>query len=364
MSRFWDFIIHSRGWQRFHSFPFLLALSTVRPVYQAVSRHHLQKREHNCSRVCQAALISVGNVSVGGTGKTPLTIWLAEYFVLRGKRVAIVHSGYGRESKTPTVYSSDSGKEPSAAFVGDEVAMMTRRLPQTNFAVGPDKKALVAMADHEFQPDIIILDDGFQRRDIEKDIEIACEAAPVFSLPGDRFLKRTYRLFPAGMLREPVANLERADAICCLTAGSPLDDTLITRWKTHFGISRPVLGWRIGCREVVCDGRVLPVEEISDKKPYLFAGIGSFERLLEMVSGLPVEITGNHQFDDHFVYDHSDLDMIRDMANDTGADCYLTTEKDVVKFPDYTFDRPVYALRLAVSPIDSAAVDAVLKKVL
>ncbi len=161
-------------------------------------------RERFCRRTVSAScpVISVGNLTVGGTGKTPVVIMLAEYLTERKKIVAIVSSGYGRKSTEDIIEVGRAIRQRPVVEVGDEVMMMAERLPRALFAVGGSKSE-IALKLRDRQPDVIIVDDGFQHRRLHRDVNILL-------LDAERDLRRE-AVFPLGRLRESIGAVKRAD---------------------------------------------------------------------------------------------------------------------------------------------------------
>ncbi len=359
MNKFWEVIINSRGKDRFYCFPFLILFRLITPIYHFFSRRNLNRRKNSCSKDWQARVISIGNVTVGGSGKTPIIIWLAERFLCQGKRVVIVHSGYGRQNKEDVLISPGAKGPVSADSVGDEVTQMLNRLPLAGFAVGRDKKAMVVRADKDLHPDVILIDDGFQRLDIKKDVDVAVVSPSLLMNPNAKEYRRTIRLFPSGVLREPVSALSRAEAVFAIDTKDIDFDAIRARLEA-IGFKQNVSGWKISFKGVSLKGNMISRDETRKLRPYLFAGIGSFERLRSMILSSDITVTGMHNFGDHYTYDKSDFEHLRSLRQETKADCYLTTAKDLVKLPEDELDAPLYCLELDISPFSESGIDELL----
>ena len=359
MRRFWELVINARGRDRIYCLPFLLLFHLITPLYQFFSRRQLRSRHEACSGGWQARVISVGNITVGGSGKTPIVICLAQRLLSAGKKVAIVHSGYGRKKTDDLLFDSAKGKDYPIERIGDEVAMMARMLPNVAFSVGRDKKKMVTLADREHKPDVILIDDGYQRLDIKKDLDIAVIGVELLTRDTS-VRKQRLHLFPGGILREPMSALARADAF--FMTGSAPDLSLVKDVVSlrTFNSRAPIVSWELALAEVEHDGNVLPVETLRERRPYLFAGIGSYDRLKNMLKDLDLSLAGDYGFGDHVDYDRSDLEMLKRLADGAGADCYLTTAKDRVKLPPGGLDKPLYCLLLRAQPTDRHVVDGLL----
>ena len=350
MSRFWELVVTSQGADRFYCFPFLLLFRMLTPVYQFFSRRHLRGRAKRRSRDWQAEVISIGSITVGGAGKTPIAAYLAGQLIARGKKVAIVHSGYGRRRTDDIIIGYGEGSKSSVAKVGDETAMLAGEVPQAAFAVGRDKKKLLVRVDRELHPDVVIIDDGYQRLDIAKELDIATVNAAFARKNRDRLLERQLHLFPRGILREPPASLARADTV--FLVGTEAELSRIDEAVLGAAASRSIVRWVFSLGDAFCGDETVPLERLRARRPFLFAGIGSYDRLLGMVKDSAVPICGDYRFSDHFDYDKLDVDMLGRLSSAAGADCYLTTAKDLVKLPVEAFDKPVFCLRLDVRPLE------------
>lgn len=362
MKRFWEIVVTSRGADRFYCFPFLLVFRIITPVYQFFSRRHLLRRRSRRSRDWRTKVISVGGITVGGAGKTPVVGYLAEMLLAQGKKVAVVHSGYGRKRNGDQVVGYGRGPDAGVAAVGDEVAMLARMVPQAAFAVGPDKKRMLARVDHECRPDVTVIDDGYQRLDIVKEVDLAIIPASLLSDDQDPHLQRQFRLFPQGILREPRRALGRADAIGVTGSEEELSRFRITGRIGDHVRDIPLIRWTLEPAGAVCEGNEVSIDDLRKHQPFLFAGIGSYSRLLAMVRNAGIPIAGDYDFGDHFDYDRLDIDMVRRLASSAGADSYLTTAKDLVKLPQEAFDKPLYCLRLRVRPLETETLRDIIGK--
>jgi tetraacyldisaccharide 4'-kinase len=290
---------------------------------------------------------------VGGAGKTPVVQYLAEMLIAEGKNVAIVHSGYGRRRNEDRIIGYGKAPGMSPDVVGDEVAMLAGAVPSAAFAVGRDKKQMLTDLDAEFKPDVAIIDDGYQRLDIEKDIDMALVPASFLIHGHDRMIRRMLHPFPRGILRERPNALERADMIGITGGEDEVSSVADTPWIREYGQGKPLVRWIFELAGAACEGHEISLDQLRKRRPYLFAGIGSYPRLLKMIRVANIPLVGEYSLGDHFDYDRLDIDMLARLGTTAGADCYLTTAKDVVKLPTDAFDKPLYCLRLAVRPAET-----------
>jgi tetraacyldisaccharide 4'-kinase len=271
-----------------------------------------------------AAVISVGNITTGGTGKTPLVIRLCKEIISDSKiqisnsQCAILTRGYKM--------TQDSGLKTQD--YGDEPAVLAESCPEAKVIVNPDRVAGANEAIEKFGATVLIMDDGFQHRRLARDLDIVTI---------DGTLPFGYgRMLPAGLLREPVAALKRANAVVitrCDQAGeaelSQLEDKL-QRINPKMVIARSI-------HAPVCaksiDNKEIGLEELKSKKIFAFCGIGNPDAFLETIKGLGVKIVGSKVFNDHYHYTDDCLAGICEQAKHLKADLILTTQKDWFSSP-------------------------------
>jgi len=291
-------------------------------------------------------VVSVGNITVGGTGKTPTVIRIAEILAAAGRRPAILSRGYGGASRAPVNIVSD-GKtlQMQAGDAGDEPVLMARKLPGIPVLTGPQRYLTGQTAIQNFTADCLILDDGFQHRELLRDLDIVL-------LDGRHPLGNGFTL-PAGPLREPPIALRRADAIV-VTGGDKegVDNTLHRRLGHFLREGAPLFRGRHQARDLIRGGQendVRPLSALRDKRLCAFSGIAApdaFRRSLVAAGGA---ITSFFAFPDHYSYTGKDIYAIGEAARREQADMIISTEKDGVKlqaFPDL-MDR-IFLLRITM----------------
>ena len=259
----------------------------------------------------QAAVpvISVGNITVGGTGKTPMVIWLCEFLRARQIKSAILTRGYKAEKGNQS----------------DEPAILVRNCPEAALIVNPDRLAGAIEAVKKHRAQVLIMDDGFQHRRLHRDIDIVTI---------DAMLPFGYgRLLPAGLLREPVSALKRAQAViitkCDLVSRNNLAELAVTisRINPNMIVAQTI-------HNPVCatsGKRQIPLEELKNKKIYAFCGIANPDAFLATVGFVGANIAGSKVYDDHHNYTAGDVEEIYRDAAQSGAEMILTTEKDYNK---------------------------------
>ena len=266
------------------------------------------------SHKVNSKVISVGNITLGGTGKTPAVIFLASLLTKIGKKVAILSRGYGRQTKGLLLVSRGDGLRCQWEDCGDEPYMMSEKLPNLPIVVDENRYRGSLYLESNFDLDIIILDDGFQHRSLHRDLDIVL-------IDGEDNLN-DHKLLPYGILREPWNNIKRANAI------------VVTKKKPG-----PLLKRRI--EEIslpVIETRFSPVLRYSDKNSkvkgksaYLVSGLGNPNFFKKTIEHLGFKIRGITEFRDHYNYRQDDILRLQTLAKESGASIMLTTEKDWLK---------------------------------
>ncbi|MFQ5429976.1 MAG: tetraacyldisaccharide 4'-kinase [Phycisphaerae bacterium] len=269
-------------------------------------------------------VISVGNLTVGGTGKTPLSALLAEMLRKRGRRVAVLTRGYkGRAIQV------DAERRDAAMGQwrreSDEALVLKQRCPNAIIVINPDR-VTGARAALSQGADVLILDDGFQHRRLARDLDIVLIDATAPFGHG--------RLLPRGLLREPEKALRRADLIV-LTRSDQIessDRTLLVAQLRRTSGGRPVLSAIHRIRGFLdLKGRPVPIEDASAMQAVIFAGIANFGSFRRCVEALDVHVLAAYEYPDHHDYTAEEIAALGDVASNLEANVILTTEKDAVK---------------------------------
>lgn len=297
-------------------------------------RGRLYDRGHLGISRLPCRVISVGNITVGGTGKTPMTISLTRMIQSIGKKVAVLSRGYkGTAEKTGTIVSDGERLLCGPTAAGDEPFMMAASLPGVPVLVGADRYAVGMQAVSDFSPDVIILDDAFQHRRLHRDLDLVM-------VDDHRFLGNMH-LLPRGPLRESITGLNRADAFVLTRCGkkSASLDRLreMAPEKPIFKtFHRPYL-------HGVFDGKApqeATIHSVMDAadlhflktaRVIGFSGIAQNEVFEKMIRSLSGEVTAFVSFSDHHAYTDADIDRIAAMAEEDSADYIVTTTKDFVR---------------------------------
>ncbi len=269
-----------------------------------------------------ALVISIGNLSAGGTGKTPLTICLANLLRAQGWKVAMVARGYRRQKKGLVVVSAGQEILAAMAEAGDEPLLMARACPGVPVIVDAQKKIAAAAAVEKFAPDLILVDDGFQHRQLHRDLDIVLVDA-------QQPLSRLW-WFPAAPMREPVTSLRRAGFVILNTGGGQLAGPALEKYtpaKIFSGVLQSA-GWRPLADD---SKKLLPLDLVRAQPVMLVSGIARPARFRAAVERLRAQIVGEIKFRDHHRYRENDLQAMAAARKAAGARYILTTSKDAVK---------------------------------
>jgi tetraacyldisaccharide 4'-kinase len=277
-----------------------------------------------------AQVISVGNITVGGTGKTPLTIDLSKRLIANARKVAILSRGYKRLSKDRFLVISD-GKNilANSAEAGDEPYLIAQRVPGAVVIVGAKRAETARLATDSFGCDTIVLDDGFQHFGIARDTDIV--------LMDYNDEPEQDHLLPAGRLREPLSGLARADWIVITKVPPDPDESKLQRLRDlsmRLAPQAKLSACRMGTQTLSpfgCPDVTLGSATVSDTKIFAFCGIAKPARFLDELQRLGANIVGSRNFADHVWYSHKDMELIAQQAELAGAELIITTEKDAVK---------------------------------
>ena len=309
-----------------------LRLNPLSAIYGGVvgARNALYERRVLRARRLQGVVISVGNISAGGSGKTPFVLLLGELLKARGIKFDVLSRGYGRRSRG--VLLVDTAGLPQQ--FGDEPLLIARRL-QVPVIVGENRYAAGLFAESRFGPQLHLLDDGFQHRGLARDFDI------VMVTPQDA----SDRLLPSGRLREPRWSLRRADAIVLASGASsdtfPVDGKLV--WRVRRGI----------------------VPQNVPPRPVVFCGIARPENFILQLRAANIEPIAQAVYRDHHAYSEQDVRELLELKHKSEAGGFLTTEKDAVNLGGFLAALgPLAVVPVKMELTDAAnAVDTMLRKI-
>ncbi|MDZ7330458.1 MAG: tetraacyldisaccharide 4'-kinase [candidate division KSB1 bacterium] len=312
-------IFKYRGWQRG-----LLPLSLLYGLVIWIRNRLYDKEILRSIKIENCQIISVGNISVGGTGKTPVISFLAKYLAKRGFKVAVLSRGYGRKSQGTIVVSDGKNLMTDVKQGGDEPYLLARQLPTIPVVVEADRVKGAEFIQQNFHPDFILLDDGFQHRRLKRNLDIVLIDASVGFGSG--------YLLPAGFLREPISSLSRADLIWLSRVDQAKNlEKLIQQIRNHS--QSPIITSIHQPAAIVKSSadQQFEASAIREKRVLLFSGIAnplSFERTVQSLGGV---IVHHKCYKDHYQFTISDIDSIMQLSEQLDIDLILTTEKDFVR---------------------------------
>ncbi len=266
------------------------------------------------------AVISVGNITTGGTGKTPFVEYLVRYFS-RDCRVAVVSRGYGRSTAGTQIVSDGTRLFGDAASMGDEAYQIARKFPDIWVVVDEDRVRGLRTLLTKSRPDVVLLDDGFQHRGLGRDLDIVM-------IDGTRPL-RSVAVQPRGFRREPLSSLRRA-GVLAVTRRKPAE-TLEAELRAFS--SAPVIGILlepVRLRSVFA-GDARPLAHLKGRSCITLCAVGNPDSFRAVVHGLGAEIEREFIYPDHQDYRRLSLEPVRAALASQACDCLLTTEKDAVR---------------------------------
>ncbi len=270
-------------------------------------------------------VVSVGNLSAGGTGKTPIVIFLAQLYQSQGRKAAILTRGYGRKSSGPQIIENSEKATPE--LVGDEPFLILNELKEVSLAVDKKRERGAQLLLQRAAPDVFILDDGFQYRRLARDFEIVVlDAARPFD---------NGRLLPAGLLREPPAALKRASLVWLTRVNRAKDVGKTIQRIRRFSQKPVVQSIHAPVEFRSLDGtKRLPLRTFSGKEAVAFCAIGQPESFRRDLRELGVVLKAFEPFEDHHRYTAGDLERLKNLAKRENAEYILCTEKDAVKISE------------------------------
>ncbi len=298
----------------------------------------LRNRSAKAKIRTKAPVISIGNLTVGGTGKTPIVIEVARHFLFKGKKVGIVSSGYGRTSESAVAGMGKELLRLTAEEIGDEMLMAAEILPTVYISVAPRKSDAAAILDEKYTPDIILVDDGFQHRRLHRDLN-------VLVIDARRDLRREV-LFPLGRRREPLSAMKRADIFLLTRPDASFGGSALETWLSATFPEKPIVPVEFINCEIDSPKERIPFQNIAAKRIYFFAGIGSFGAVLESLKKCGSKLAGFRRFPDHCRYQKNEMRIIKKEIETLRPDYIVTTYKDYVKLKNMDFGAPLYYLKL------------------
>jgi len=332
------------------------ALGAAAAVYGGAMalRAECYRRGLLASRHLSCPVVSVGNLTIGGTGKTPMVVYLARRLLVAGKKPAVVSRGYrGALETTGGIVSDASRILLPAEAAGDEPWLIANLLKGVPVVVGKDRCRAARIAQRAFSPDVILMDDGFQHLRMRRSLDLLLlDAARPFG---------NGRIFPRGVLREPISAAARADAIV-LTRSSGQDGPLppgleniraIDRKPIFRAVHRPRLrGIASPGAAFLPEAAITAAEPLAAKRVFAFSGIARNESFQQSIPALGGRLAGAKGFLDHHRYPAPERAALERAARRAGADLMATTEKDFARLGGQN----PFGMPLAVSGVEISMV--------
>lgn len=296
-------------------------------------------------------VISVGNLTAGGTGKTPFVEYLVQYFLEKGKKVAVLSRGYKRTGSGPVVVSDGDGVKASPDRSGDEPFQIARKFSGAVVMADERRTRSARVAVDRFHADVILLDDGFQHRAIGRDLDIVM-------IDGGESLARMPML-PAGLRREPLSSLRRAGLlVISRPSGRASAENDMRRYSPAREVS---VRFKPDCVSHAFRAEALSPESIRGRSAFALCGIANPARFEQMLKEMGLDIRGSLTFPDHHRFSAADLRRIRDQFERSDAAMILTTEKDAIRLSTPPAEPvletlPVYFVRIRADIVEGKSI--------
>ncbi len=309
-------------------------------------RQSLYEKGIFTSYTVSAPVICVGNLTMGGSGKTPVVIHIAKLLQDHGLQPAVISRGYkSRNNEDVHVVADVKGVISTPVLAGDEPYLLAQKLPGVPVLTGKNRLQPSKRAITDFHSDILILDDGFQHLRLQRDLDLV--------LFNCSTLNKQYHVFPGGLLREPYTALRRSHAILFTNYSREYSEEVATFTKK---ISEYLNHTNIFTSEyrpsslADISGNRLPLDSCTSTDTLLgFCGIAAPERFLQTLNTLQYQLSDFHTFSDHHNFTKKDMDILMEKAAAYDVTACITREKDMVKLRSFSFSYPVYALTMTTT---------------
>ncbi len=294
-------------------------------------------------------VVCIGNLTTGGTGKTPMTQFICRSLQATGKKIVVLSRGYGGANEYGCgIVSNSQNILLNAQQAGDEAYLLAKTLPGIHVIVGKDRRVTGALAVEQFQPDILVLDDGMQFWQLHRNLDIVLlNAAEPFD---------NGWTFPRGLLREPPSHLRRAGIIVLTNtdhAGKAQTD--LTRLRVQkLAPNCPIFLADLTpvALHSLPEGSEYPLDWLRGRKIATFCALGNPGSFENTLSALGADMVASTRLRDHQAISINDLETIFAEACDAGAEAIVTTEKDAVKLPSIPGSLRLLELRVAMQVED------------
>jgi tetraacyldisaccharide 4'-kinase len=296
-------------------------------------------------RSFQVPIISIGNLTFGGTGKTPFTLWLAEYLNKKNKSVMVLMRGYkGKLENSSGLINAGKMITPDPVDYGDEALLFARRLKDATIVVGKKRSENLSFYFPKVEPDVVLLDDGHQHIKIKRKLNIVLFDA---LMPLSR-----YRVAPLGYMREGFQGLKDADLVVvgkADIAGGEKVSELKKFLQPHLpvGVEFVEVGFRPNGFYNAAYDLVLPVDQIRGKKVICVAGVANPQSFFKLLEELGAEVIVTEAFPDHHYFKTDEINALLSYAKSEDA-LLVTTEKDMVRIKKIVEDDSIVFLEVDI----------------
>jgi len=304
------------------------------------------------SRSVGPPVVSVGNIAVGGGGKTPMVVWIADILKDRGVKAAVLSRGYSRKGSGILVLEGRTGEnDPDPEQYGDEPCLIFKRTGLPVY-ISTNRYDAAAAAQSEDDVDIFIMDDGFQHYPLKRDLDIV-------TLDNRRRLGNG-KLIPAGILRESAGRLTDADLVVVTKAGS-VDDAFSDHISAFTDAPVCWADYRVTGLVRGTSETLLPADLLAGRRFVAFSGIADPASFESLAGNLPGEMVESARFRDHHFYNLDDVNELNRLAISLDATALVTTEKDMVRWP--VQDPGIECYALVADPVFLKGEEIVLRKI-
>lgn len=329
-----------------------IVLPPLSLLYRAVTQARATAYEKGLFKVSRldAPVISVGNLTVGGTGKTPFVEWMCRLLAAQGKRVCVLTRGYGRDNPATRVVVSDgSAILAGATEAGDEPLLLAQNLKGLAAVISDaDRVAAGRWAREQLGTEVFVLDDGFQHLRLARDLDVLLIDATNPWGGG--------HLLPYGRLREPRSGMSRADCIVLTRADRTNKLAALRTEIRQTNHDSPIFCSRMRVMSVTSLNSTVDEEVDAIAQPVAaFCGVANPQSFFEQVGYTGLQSALNEAFLDHHWYSQTEIESLCRKAKEYGARCLITTAKDAVKLQALNFDLPCYVLHIDISIDDESA---------
>ena len=285
------------------------------------------------SKKLDTKTISVGNITTGGTGKTPVVEKLASELSAKDKKVGILSRGYHSEGDSPLVISDGQDILTEMNKAGDELYMMASHLSGIPIVKGKDRHKAGELATSQFDLDMLIVDDSFQHLQLDRDLDIVVvDALNPFGYD---------HLLPRGILREPLSSLKRSDIIVISRSDQvteakleKIEDTICSHNSKVDIFTSNHCPVKLNCLATNNKNNIKNISDLKEKKALALSGIGNPDSFVKSLEELEIKVVENAIYPDHYEYDQEDVMDIVMKAQLNDVDFIITTEKDSIKFDE------------------------------